>query len=321
MKIANIVDTYDRPSTTIVHRPLAGLGEYRRVSDRASRVSVLAFPFVMLQQLSAAGLIPSAGAYIFCDDRIAYFGESVRLPKRLSEHAADDLKCIFARDVYVITSSDGSSFDKNLMMDLQFRLTNRATAAALVAVSKGANPTEVELAAPDQSTHDQLFADTLRLLHDAGCWFLHPTEASFDASAKQDSTDEPTDTADEGPITIGISTTPLGSEEFELTYDDVWARGYWAQGHFLVAAGSEVRVTTNGSCNNLTRQRRDDLFSSGALAKIPGVEERRRLIAAVAFPSTNIAAKIICGAHTTPRWLPLPRSRVVVLEGLRKDSE
>ena len=132
--------------------------------------------------------------------------------------------------------------------------------------------------------------------------------------------EEVSDVNDAGPITIGVTTTPLGSAEYELTYDDVWARGYWAGDLFIVAAGSEVRATTNGSVNAVTRGRRDDLFRAGVLAPIPGVASRRRLIVAVAFPSAAIAAKIVCGAHTAGRWFPLTRSRVVMLGMLRQVS-
>lgn len=314
-------DVLSVASTSIVHRPFGLVTGYRRVTDRASRVAVQAFPLTMLQQISAAGLLGTPGAYIIADDRAAYVGESVRPSRRLAEHATDPQKQGFARDVFVVAGSEGSPFDKALAMDMQFRITNRAVDADMISVTKGMNPAEVDLADADRSTNDRIFVDSLRLLHDAGCRFLHPADPSeVPFRTEPTPAEEASDSVDAGPMTIGVTTTPLGAEEFELTYDDVWARGYWAGGHYVVAAGSEVRTTTNGSVNAVTRGRRDDLFRAGVLAAIPGVDARRRLVTAVAFPSAAIAAKVVCGAHTAGRWQALTRSRVVMLGTLRQVS-
>jgi hypothetical protein len=266
-----------------------------------------------LPRLTTAGLLTTPGSYLMTDHRTAYIGESRRPSRRLAKHAADPTKT-FARDVFVVDGCDGAPFDKLIAVDLQFRLTRRALETDAVTVSKGLNPAEPDLTEADRSTHDRIFGDALRLLYDAGCRFFCPTEdTAFALKAEPFSTDDMTDIADAGPMEIGVTTTPLGAEQFELNYDDVWARGYWSAGHFIVAAGSEVRTQTNGSVNGVTRARRDELFRSGVLSSIPGVADRRRLIAAVAFPSISIAAKVICGAHTAGRWTPLTRSRAVVL--------
>ena len=299
----------DTTSTTILHRPFGGITGYRKLTDRASRVCVHAFPIVLIQQMSAAGLLATPGAYALTDNRTGYIGESIRPARRLAEHAADPLKQ-FARDVFVITGCDGCAFDKPQVLDLQYRLTNLAVDAGMITVMKGTNPQDLDLPEAERSTHDRIFDDALRLLYDAGCRIFH---SNCDAVHKEPDTspaDEATDIADAGPIQIGVTTTPLGAEEFELVYGDVWARGYWSGDHFIVAAGSEVRTQT---VNAITRARRGDLFNADVLSRIPGVEDRRRLVAAVAFPSMSIAAKVVCGAHTTNRWMPLARSRAVVL--------
>ena len=314
MSIATNANASDTPSTSILHRPFGGITGYRKISDRASRVGVQAFPISMVQQLSAAGLLATPCAYVLTDNRTAYVGESIRPARRLADHAADPQKRAFARDVFVIAGCDGCAFDKAIVMDLQFRLTNLAVDAGIVTVMKGTNPTDLDLPDADRSTHDRIFGDALRLLYDAGCRFFHPTEDTVvGLKAESFSADDMTDIADAGPMEIGVTTTPLGAEEFELNYDDVWARGYWSAGHFIVAAGSEVRTQTNGSVNGVTRARRDELFRAGVLSSIPGVADRRRLIAALAFPSISIAAKVICGAHTAGRWTPLTRSRAAIL--------
>jgi hypothetical protein len=297
------------PSTTIIHRPYGGLVDYRRVTDRASRAIVHAFAMPALPTLTAEGLLAAPGAYILTDGRTAYIGESGRPSRRLADHAADPAKG-FARDVFVVSGCDGSSFDKLLQIDFQFRLTNDAVAAGVVAVSKGANPVAPAVSAADRSTHDRIYADALRLLLDAGCGIFQPVQAGPLAAQDAADPDEPFDAADSGPMAIGVSTSPIGAQEYELRYLDLWARGYWAGERFIVAAGSEVRTQTNGSVNAITRTRREELFDSGVLAAIPGVDSRRRLVVAVAFPSTSIAAKIVCGAHTAGRWVALNPSKV-----------
>ena len=92
-------------------------------------------------------------------------------------------------------------------------------------MTKGMNPVELDLADADRSTNDRIFVDSLRLLFDAGCRFLHPANPSEAPARIGPAADDGSESADAGPITIGVTTTPLGAEEFKLTYDDVWARG------------------------------------------------------------------------------------------------
>lgn len=297
------------PSTTIIHRPFGGIAAYRCLSDRASRVCVHAFQMRDLPQVSAAGLLGTAGAYVITDHRTAYVGESGRPVRRLGEHASDPAKASFAREAFVVTGVEGCAFDKAVAVDLQFRLTRFAVDAGVVAVSKGAAPVEPVLTAADRATHDRIVEDALRLLNDAGCRIFDGAPGLPPETEEPVPPDEAADPADSGPMEIDVGTVPVGTEVFELTYDDAWARGYWSGSHFVVAAGSEMRTTTNGSVNAITRTRREDLFRAGVLAAIPGVTGRRRLMVAVAFSTQSIAAKTLCGAHTAGKWTPLkPKS-------------
>jgi hypothetical protein len=299
-------------STTIIHRPQGDLSGYRLVCDRASRAVVYAFPMSELATVSAAGLLAAPGAYVMTDGQIAYVGESARVSRRLADHSADPSK-IFARDVFVVSGCDGSTFDKSLALDFQFRLTRQAVDCGVVAVAKGLNPVQPRMTAADAATHDRIYADALRLLHDAGCRIFQPVDGQPFGPPDQPLTEDCSDAADSGPMAIGVSTTPLGASEFELRYLGLWARGYWAGDRFIVAALSEVRSQTNGSVDAITRTRREELFSAGVLSTIPGVADRRRLIVAVAFPSTSIAAKTLCGAHTPGKWVALNPSKAVRL--------
>lgn len=294
-------------TTTIIHRPFGDAMDYRRIADRASRTEVHAFPMTELNAVSDAGLIKGPGAYVLTDGYVVYFGESYRPLNRLTRHATDPTKP-YAKEVYVVAGCPGSPFDKSLVLDFEYRLTGRAIAAGVASVAKGSNPTPPELTEPDRSTHDRIYTDGLRLLVDAGCRLFQRArpESAGDADAEDDVIDG------EG-MSIGVSTTPLGAEEFELRYLGVWARGYWSGNRFIVAAGSEVRHQTNDSVDVMTRLRREELGNAGVLAEIPGVFDRRRLVVALSFPSTSIAAKVICGAHTPGRWAPLSGSPPVVL--------
>jgi hypothetical protein len=115
-----------------------------------------------------------------------------------------------------------------------------------------------------------------------------------------------TDADGGGPVEIGVSTTPIGVEEQELAYGNIWARGYEHQGRFVVAAGSEMRRLANASANAPTTGRRERLIAAGAAAEVDGLDDRYRLRVAVAFPSKAIAAKVLSGAHLgSDKWRPL----------------
>jgi hypothetical protein len=305
---------HDRPSTTLVHRPYGGISGYRLVSDRATRAVVHAFPMTDLPRVAAAGLLSTPGAYVMTDFGTAYFGESRRPSRRLSEHAADPAKS-FARAAFVVCGCEGAAFDKLLGVDLQYRLTRRALDAGAVAVWKGANPPSPDLTDAERVTHDRIVADAIRLLHDAGCRIFDQVEQPRGVPSQPEEAvpEANADAADSGPMAIGVATVPPGSEEYELRYGGLWARGYWAGDKFVVSSGSEVRTTTNDSVCTLTRSRRDELFAAGVLSTIPGVRDRRRLAVAISFASASIAAKVLAGAHTTGGWAPRDPSRAVWL--------
>jgi hypothetical protein len=304
------------PTSTTIHRPLGGLTGYRIVYDRASRVAIHAFPMADLATVAATGLLTGVCAYALVGGGKAYIGESGRPGRRLAEHAADQAKS-FARDAFLVMG-DGSQFDKSLALDFQYRLTRRAVEAGAVMVAKGADPVSPSLAAADRATHDRIYNDALRLLHDAGCTAFRErgpadAEAAAPTPAAPPAPDECEDARDGGPLTIDVSTVPLGSAEFELRYLGLWARGYQAGDRFVVAAGSEVRAQPNDSIDRLTKRRHDQLCGAGVLAPIPAVADRRRLVVAVAFPTPSVAAKVLCGAHTPSKWIPLEPAKAVWL--------
>ena len=304
-------------TTTIVYRPFGGMAGYRILSDRASRAVVHAFSLTDLAAVASSGLLAGGCAYLLVGAGMAYVGESGKPMRRLAEHAADSTKA-FARDAFVIGGCDGAAFDKSLSLDFQFRLTRELVEAGSVAVVKGANPVRPDLPLADRSTHDRIYSDALRLLHDAGCTIFAPANLAGYPAGSSIPTVPDTATAggaeaeDSGPMAIGVSAAPVDGESFEMTYRNVWARAYRSGGRFVVAAGSEIRTVTNDSVDAVTRKRREELFRAGVLTAIADVSDRRRLLVAVAFPTESIAAKVICGAHSTPPWTPLPPRAVVL---------
>jgi hypothetical protein len=303
----------ERPTTAEVHRPFGGLNGYRRISDSATRAVVHAFPMHELPRVAAAGLLGTAGAYVMTDGTTAYFGESGRPSHRLAKHAASPAKS-FARDVFVVAGCEGAAFSKLLALDLQYRLTRRAIAVGAVTVWKGVNPAEPGLTDAERATHDRIVADALRLLYDVGCRIFH-TSAGGDAPTQPEGAppDSAVDVAETEPGAIGVTTLPIGSEEFELRYGGLWARGYWSAGRFIVSAGSEYRMATNGSVDDVTRDRRDELAAAGVLSPIQGVGDRMRFAEAFPFPTQSIAAKVLAGAHSAGRWVPRDPSQTTRL--------
>jgi hypothetical protein len=285
--------------TNNVHRPMGGIEGLREVHDDVGRLTVSAFPFNMVRDMSMArAAVPAC--YILADHATAYIGESCNIGRRLSEHSRDPSKG-FAREVYVISGYEGAWFDTTAALYLQHRLTRIAEQAGLVEVVKGVNPQVLELPRHRQASLDTFVEHGERLLFDAGCRVLR---SNF-ASQRRKATETDAVGVDEsGPMQIGvIATPPLGSE-LELAYVDLWARGFPTSEGFVVMAGSEVRTALNASASPIVETRRDELAAAQALVAIPGLQDRQRLCVAVCFPSAAIAAKVVTGAHVnSSKWV------------------
>lgn len=301
--------------TTIIHRSLGGVAGYREVSDDASRLAVRAFPFAKLEEAAATKSLAVPACYILADEHTVYIGESGNVGRRLLEHLNDSTKA-FVREVFVLSASDDRWFDKTVAMYFQYALTHAAQDAGLIAVQKGVNPRVMDLPPWRLATLTRIAEDAERLLYDAGCRAFHsncdsqlPPIPVFGASPENENADP----EDNGVMEIGVAAPP-GVEEYELFHGHVWARGYWSGDSFVVAAGSDVRNVLNASVNALIGTRRQELEDAGVLGQIPGVFDRRRLMAAVALPSAAIAAKVVCGAHVnSTKWQPVQHAQPVIL--------
>jgi hypothetical protein len=285
---------------TNVHRPLGGIQGLREVHDDVGRLSVSAFPFAMVKDMSMTrAAVPAC--YILADHNTAYIGETGNIGRRLSDHYRDQSKA-FAREVYVVSGYEGSWLDGCAALYLQYRFTKIAEQAGLVDLLKGVNPQVLELPSHRRASLDIFVEHGERLLFDAGCRVLRSNFASQRRPVVEADAVGPDDT---GPMQIGVVAAPPIGSELELAYSDLWARGYPTPEGFVVMAGSEVRSTVNPSAPPIIETRRDELADAEALMAIPGVQDRQRLCVAVCFPSAAIAAKVVTGAHVnSSKWQP-----------------
>jgi hypothetical protein len=288
--------------TSNVHRPMGGIAGLREVHDDVGRLTVSAFPFAMVKDISFThAAVPAC--YILADHAMAYIGETGNAGRRLSEHFGDPSKA-FTREVYVISGYQRAWFDKTAAIYLQHRLTHIAEQVGLVDIMKGANPQVLELPSHKRASLDQFVEHGERLLFDAGCRVLRSNFASQRRKLETTDADVAIGPDDTGPMQIDVTDLPRLGNELELDYCDVWARGYPVRDGFVVAAGSEVRNVVNASVNPILHTRRAELAAADALAAIPGMQDRLRLRVAVMFPSAAIAAKVVTGAHVSGgKWV------------------
>ncbi|MDO9413800.1 MAG: hypothetical protein Q7T81_14630 [Pseudolabrys sp.] len=306
--------------TTIIMRDSAEPFGPRFITDDATALTVRAFPFADIAPVTAGGMLATAGTYLLCGPAGVYIGESGNIGRRLQEHALDRSKS-FAVEVFVIAGPE-YRLDKPACIYLQKQLSDMVEAVDVTRLIKGTNACTVDLPAHRTASLDRMLADSLPLLFDAGCRCFAsvpqappkvseqaqcPNGAAPAVAIAENVNDDHADEGDEeGPMLIGVTTVPLGVEELELNYGDLWARGYEHQGRFVVAAGSEMRTTPNPSANEHTLARRRRLISTEAMLPVEGTEDRQRLQMAVAFPSRAIAAKVLSGAHLgSDKWRPL----------------
>lgn len=279
-----------------IYRPFGGISGLREVHDHVGRLKVSAFPIAMIPALAPVKA-PVPACYILVSHDMAYLGETGNVGRRLSEHQADPSKG-FAREVYVISGYETGWFDKFAAIYLQERLTGMAEQAGLVEIVKGASPRVLDLPNCRRASFDRFVEDSAELLFDAGCRVLRSSFASVNQPLSVSGSPETAPVTDEGgQMQIGVMSSPVPGSEFELSYCELWARGYPADDGFVVMAGSEVRALVNASVNPILHTRRAELAAAGALAPISGIHDRLRLCVAVWFPSAAVAAKVVTGAH------------------------
>jgi hypothetical protein len=301
-------------TSTLVHRIGADVAGVREAIDELTGLTVTAFPMTMVRDIMPARAMMTA-AYVLAGAGRVYIGESTRIGRRLCDHSVDQSKA-FAREAFVITKCGIDPLHMTAAIYLQAHLTRAAEEARLVTVQKGTGAQALDPSLRQTAPYFQMAKIAERLLFDAGCTAFHGNGAAQPIMRPQDVAELASADAedDAAPIEIGVVAAPLGAAEHQLAYADLWARGYAADGGFVVTAGSEVRRDINPSVNPILYTRRNQLAVAGVLADIPGVDDRFRLTAAVWFPSPAIAAKTITGAHVASnKWMPVADPRPFVL--------
>jgi hypothetical protein len=295
--------------TTIIRRPGNTETGIRVLCEPFGVFKVLTFPFSAIAQVVGLDELQAAGSYMLCERQApkTYVGESGNLAKRLPDHITDPNKQ-FATEIFVVTSKDERFKKKHAVFGQRF-LFDAAKAAGLVTLVNDIKPQWFALDPEEIDYVVRGFMDIQRPLFDSGCRVLHDRDPMLPPVAKPHRTEgagsevlagRPLD--DSGEIFVGPATVPLGAEQAELKYSDIWARGYLlnprdpSDTRFVVAPGSEIRTATNGGVINGIVTKRNTLEEDGFLMPIPGVSDRKRLVRPIVLCSKDNAAKVCAGA-------------------------
>jgi hypothetical protein len=288
--------------TSKIYRPAGGIAALRLIENGASRIAVWAFPMAEAARIALPRVV-NAAAYILLGHDTAYFGESKNGLSRVVDHLADPTKA-FAREAFVVTGYPEPWADKLPAIYLQYRLWEIAQAAGHLNVANVQRPQMPLAANEDLGLLERYVEDARLLLRDGGC---HALDSNFSSQRRLappvEPDEEPIGPEDNIPIRIDVI-APIGGE-LELDYTGLWARGYPSEGGFVVLPGAEFRTAVNLSAQSIIKTRRAQLKDADALVEIAGVSDRSRLLVAVWFPSSAIAAKVVTGAHVGSRvWVP-----------------
>jgi hypothetical protein len=300
MTLPSANDPIPLARTTTVYRPAGGIDGYREIYDEVSQLTVASFPWASLREVPVV-LVP--GAYVLATHDRSYFGETNEIKRRMSEQARDKS---WVREAYVVSGLGKSTklwFDSRTPEYFQYRFNELAERAGLVDVVKGANPRFPDLSDDRRATLEALLQQSLPLLFDAGCRVFH---SAFGSMRRIPPEVEMIGLEDAGSMKIGVTAAAPPGSELEISYFDLWARGYPVDGGFTVLPGSEVFSTNNPSGRDWVDKRRTELREAGALLAIPGLIDRERLCAAVEFETPSAAAKFVTGSRDSGKWI-LPR--------------
>jgi hypothetical protein len=313
--------------TTIIRRPGDTATGIRVLSEPFSVFQVLTFPFSAIAEVARRDELKAAGSYALCGGQPprVYFGESGNLANRLPDHLTDPTKQ-FATELFIVTCKDERFKKRHAVFGQRF-LFDAAKTAGLVTLANDVKPQWFDIEPDEIDYLVRGFMDIQRPLFDGGCRALHDCDPMLPPVAKPDKAEgagpgflagEPLD--DCGEMFVGPNTVPIGVEESELKYFDLWARGYprdprSPNDRFIVAAGSEVRTATNDGVIPGIVKKRIILEQDGWLAPIPGLSDRMRLVRAIDLCSKDNAAKVCAGANIgSGAWRALANNEPVVID-------
>lgn len=284
----------------------------RVAESRMSPVRVHAGRWDDLPSLLSAGIPSAPGSYIFTGPSqqnpsllAVRPGEANDVRRRLLEHSNDVEKSSF-HSVYVVTGIDGRLTKTDVRyLEARYHELVQASQGAILDVEK--IPSVAGCAPADREVLEALLWQSRQLLHCAGC-------RAFDLGGLPMGLEGPE--VDDAAVRVDFEGgSPSDSDEHELIYDGVWARGYALPDGFVVRAGSDIRRRENAALLGPMTERRRYLLRCGVLGEIPGVLDRWRLMRDILVASELTAAKIVTGAHQSNRgiWRRLsPTDRLII---------
>lgn len=299
-----------RGAATTVHYMSGLISGPRSIDSRSSPLRVYACRWSEMQALLSFGLPAAAAVYLLtgpsetgCTLKVRP-GEAGDIRRRLAEHASDDSKTVFS-DLYVVTSVDGR-LSKSDVKYMEARIHEIVPAVPGCVLQVDKIPAVTSCHPAERDALEELISQARLLLYSAGCRALDSEGLPFGLA-------EPG--IDESSVSLDVDVSETHGDEYELSYDGVWARGFQHHQGFVIRAGSDVRRRENAALLTGMSERRKFLMRSGCLGEIPGIADRWRLMCNIVVGSELTAAKIVTGAHVSKRgiWRRLPEaSRTIV---------
>lgn len=286
----------DRARTLRLHLVDGDPEGLRHVDSLASMVTVTAAPLAALK-FFAKDIDNRVGfmAYV-CEGPISYIGHGCsdrRLGEKFSEADRNRID-----QAYAVHSVD-PRFSKDIAEKLEDRLIEIARWRRVPLAN---DPMVGGLGKADRSPAiEELLHDVRQKLWVAGCRLFGHRH-----------------TADKPGAVIFDGVQVVKPEDFEkmektqpvlLVYPGMQASACMVGSKFVVAPGSDFKLVAKKGLSRHNLDRRTFIEGAGILESIPGVDDRARLRAALAFGSDSIAAKVVVGKHVTSAfWKPEPQS-------------
>ena len=241
-----------------------------------------------------------------CEGPISYIGHGAaerRLGDQLGPQGRDRIE-----QAYVVHSLD-TRFNKDVAEKLEDRLIEIAR-ANLVPLANDPAVGGLGGAAARSPEIEELLRDVRQKLWIAGCRLFehrHPAGQPNTIVCRGIAVVEPE------ALAAMDMTRPV-----QLNCGGLQARACWVGARLVVMPGADFSKVERKGMSRHNLDRRAFVRNAGVLEDIPGVADRCRLRAALAFDSAAIAAKVVMGMHVGSKvWVPAtaPAPRLVAGAG------
>jgi hypothetical protein len=290
-------NSHCEPARTLRVHLIDGTPEgLRHVDSLVSMVTVTAGPLPTLNSFTKCVDNKVGFMDYVCEGPLSYIGHGYA-ERRLGEKLTEKDRSIC--QAYVIHSLD-PRFGKDLVQKLEDRLIEIAR-ANLVPLANDPMVGGLGGSAARSLEIEELLRDVRQKLWVAGCrLFEQPHPAG-----------KPSNTVCDGVEVVGPAELARleMTQPMQLTCYGLQARGCWVGPKLIVLPGSDFSLIARKGLTKYNLDRRAFVRKAGVLEDIPGVTDRVRLRAGLAFDSAAVAAKIIVGKHVgTKMWTPVSAS-------------